>query len=261
MHKLNIIFEYKARLMGRTITQICTLICASFLLSGCLGGTVAQQIVRSIATSVADKAMARALDVDEDQAYSNRQSDHTNAQIANTAVVNSNLPQPYKPTLSQIQVNEQLAKQKLSHFNSVKQSIQQTQPDPYQIAIANTGFQEVKAITEPLPQEMAALESTVVLIQSSQLVRVELFNMLIGEEKNAVYESARVIGATNLPQKREWALWRVATGAIQSNHHQPDKKLITFLIPPEFGRLPSGAVTMVELASPGELNVARYKAN
>lgn len=257
MNKLNILFEYKARLMGRSIT----LICASFLLSGCLGGTVAQQIVRSIATSVADKAMARALDVDEDQAYSNRQSDHTNTQTASAAAVNSNLPQPYKPTLTQTQVNEQLAKQKLTHFNLVKQSLQQTQPNPYQIAIANTGFQQVKPITEPLPQAMAELESTVVLIQSSQLVRVELFNMLIGEEKNAVYESARVIGATNLPQKREWALWRVATGAIQSNHHQPNKKLITFLIPPEFGRLPSGAVTMVELASPGELNVARYKAN
>jgi hypothetical protein len=35
--------------------------------------------------------------------------------------------------------------------------------------------------------------------------------------------------------------------------------VITFLIPPEFGKLPSGAMTMVELASPGELNIARYE--
>jgi hypothetical protein len=87
-------------------------------------------------------------------------------------------------------------------------------------------------------------------------VRVELFNLLIGDEKNAVYEQARLMGSTSLPQKREWALWRVGTGAIQEN-----KKTITFLIPPQFGKLPSGAITMVELASPGELNVARYKAN
>ncbi len=41
------------------------LLAALCLLSGCLGGTVAQQIARSIATSIADKAVAKAMDVDE----------------------------------------------------------------------------------------------------------------------------------------------------------------------------------------------------
>ena len=235
---------------------------AVFLLSGCLGGTVAQQIVRSIATSVADKAMARAMDVDEDQAYSNRQADQNYSQAPSVLTTsNTSLPQPYRPAPTQAQINEQLAKRNLAHFNSVKRSLQETQPDPYQIAIANTAFEEVKPIAEPLPQEVAEVENTSAVIQGTQLVRVELFNMLIGEEKNSVYENARMIGATNLPQKREWPMWRVATGAIQSSHNQPDKKLIMFLIPPEFGKLPSGAVTFVELASPGELNVARYKGN
>jgi hypothetical protein len=85
--------------------------------------------------------------------------------------------------------------------------------------------------------------------------------LLIGEEKNAVYEQARLMGCISLPQKREWQYWSVATGIIKSSQNHPDKNIITFLIPPEFGKLPSGAVTMVELASPGELNVARYKAN
>ena len=134
------------------------------------------------------------------------------------------------------------------------------------MAIANTAFQELnpqslRPISEPLPSEAVEVESTLQVIQSSQLVRVELFNLLIGEEKNAVYEQARLMGSTSLPQKREWALWRVATGAIQGGNIQTSKKQITFLIPPEFGKLPSGAVTMVELASPGELNVARYKAH
>jgi hypothetical protein len=257
MNKLNMLFRYMVRYIA--------LLSAALLLSGCLGGTVAQQIVRSIATSVADKAMARAMDVDEDQAYSNRQTDQSYAQAPSALnTPNSSLPQPYKPIPTQAQVNEELAKRNLTHFNSVKRSLQETQPDPYQIAIANTAFEELKPIAEPLPQEMAETESSPaspVVIQGNQLVRVELFNMLIGEEKNSVYENARLIGATNLPQKREWPMWRVATGAIQSSQRQPDKKLITFLIPPEFGKLPSGAVTVVELASAGELNVARYKAN
>ena len=86
------------------------------------------------------------------------------------------------------------------------------------------------------------------------MVPVELFNLIIGEEKNAVYEQARMIGALGLPLKREWQNWQVASGVMQSN-----KKSIIFLIPPEFGKLPVGSITMVELAAAGELNVARYK--
>lgn len=254
MIKLNMLFKYMVRYIAVFI--------ASLMLCGCLGGTVAQQIARSIATSVADKAMARAMDVDENQTYSNHQPDYTYAQAPTAlAAPTSSLPQPYKPVPTQAQVNQQIAKRNLTQFNSAKRSIQEAQPDAYRFALANTAFEEVKPIAEPLPQDMAEVESPILVMQSSQLVRVELFNMLIGEEKNAVYESARVIGATNLPQKREWQRWGVATGTIQASNNQPDKKLITFLIPPEFGKLPSGAVTMVELASPGELNVARYKAN
>jgi hypothetical protein len=249
MVKLNIIFRYIA------------LLSAIYLLTGCLGGTVAQQIVRSIATSVADKAMARALDVEEGP--SNRKPDYASTSYAKTnnnteaeSQTNSVL-QPYKPKNLEPESEESLAKRNLDNYNMVKRSIQETPPDPLMLAIANTAFQELKPIAEPLPtDEVAEVETRVNIMQGNQLVRVELFNLLIGDEKNAVYEQARLMGSTSLPQKREWALWQVGTGAIQ-----PDKKLITFLIPPEFGKLPSGAVTMVELASPGELNVARYKAN
>jgi hypothetical protein len=75
-----------------------------------------------------------------------------------------------------------------------------------------------------------------------------------------VYEKARLMGATSLPPKREWQNWSVGNGAMNMPSSK-DKKMITFLIPPEFGKLPSGSVTMVELAGPGELNIARYKAN
>ena len=124
----------------------------------------------------------------------------------------------------------------------------------------NAAFEPVKATSEPLsdsrPEPAEVAETRIAITEGNQLVRVELFNLLIGEEKNALYEKARLLGATSLPQKREWQRWSVGTGLSQG-----DKKVITFLIPPEFGKLPSGSIAMVELASPGELNVARYKGN
>ncbi len=134
--------------------------------------------------------------------------------------------------------------------------LKDTVPDDYWVAMATSGFQEVKPTAEPLPVQTEEIETPIQVVQSSQLVRVELFNLLIGEEKAAVYEKARLMGATSLPKQREWQRWAVATGVVEK-----DKKIITFLIPPEFGKLPSGTVAVVELASPGELNVARYKAN
>ena len=135
-----------------------------------------------------------------------------------------------------------------------KQESVNAPPDKYTIAFVNAAFEEVKPIAEPLPSEAVEIEKPVQVLQGSQLVRVELFNLLIGEEKNAIYENARLIGASNLPQKREWQSWNVATGVVENS-----KNIITFLIPPEFGKLPSGAVAIVELAGPGDLNVARYK--
>lgn len=214
------------------------------LLSGCLGGTIAQQIVRSIATSVADKAMARAMDVDEDEDYSEAQ--YTAA--ANTSAQNNAL----QKTALQGPASQNAASQ--TAYKNIQ--LQNTAPDPYKVAFVNAAFEEVKPVAELLPVQLAEVETPIQVVEGNQLVRVELFNLLIGEEKNAVYENARMMGATSLPQKREWQSWGVGTGAIQK-----DKKVITFLIPPEFGKLPSGTVAVVELASPGELNVARYRAN
>ena len=254
MIKLNIIIKH-------IIFRCVALLAACSLLSACLGGTIAQQIARSIATSIADKTMARAMDVDEDQAYSNRKPTYANEQTSYAAATQSaSLPQPYQAKNSPQNANQSAIKHNSTQYQLAQRSIQQAQqdlaPSPYKVAIANTAFEQVKPITEPLPEQAAEVENVIEMVQSSQLVRVELFNLLIGEEKNAVYEQARLMGAASLPKKREWPLWQVATGAIQNN-----KKPIIFLIPPEFGKLPSGALTMVELASPGELNVARYKVN
>ena len=258
------------------------LIAAAISLSGCLGGTIAQQIARSIATSVADKAVARSMDVEEGP--SNRKPTYTasnhidsNNVDGNSIVSASNSviqlgasplistqkniqasPSPIK-TL-QYSYKTEAYKQPVINQASVNQAV--SNQDPYKLAFANAAFEPVKPIAEPLPAQLAEIETPIAVALSSQLVRVELFNLLIGEEKAAIYAKAQRMGATTLPKQREWKLWRVATGivattAVQYQHQQ----LITFLIPPEFGVLPSGSIALVELASPGELNIARYKAN
>ena len=132
-----------------------------------------------------------------------------------------------------------------------------TEPDEVWMAMATSGFRTVEQNaalgTEPVA-EAPPEEAPVQILQANSLVRVQLFNLLIGDEKNAVFEKARLIGALNLPNRREWPRWYVATGMIEK-----DKKVITFLIPPEFGKLPSGTLATVELAGPGDLNIARYK--
>ena len=204
------------------LKNIFILSASSVFLTACLGGTIAQQIVRSIATSVADNAIATAMDVQE-----------------------------IEP---------------INQFDRKPKSIilKDTVPDPYLIAFTNARFEQVKPIAEPLPEQLSEIETPLAVAISSQLVRVELFNLLIGAEKDAVYAKAQLMGATTLPKPREWKMWQVATGVITTeqaikNKAAKNPQLITYLIPPEFGKLPSGSLTLVELATVGELNIARYK--
>ena len=133
--------------------------------------------------------------------------------------------------------------------------LKDTVPDKYWAAFVTSGFQTIQPISMPLPNNNEETQP-IAIMQSALLVRVELINFVIGEEKNKVLEGARALGATELPDKSQWSHWQVATGAIEGN-----KKLITFLIPPEFGKMPSGTKAMVEIATLGELNVLRYASN
>ncbi len=232
----------------RYIAKLIALLAALSLLSGCLGGTVAQQIVRSIATSVVDKSLARAMDVEEGDDYSESQYAAADKLSAENGAMQRSVLQGSAP--------QNVATQNNAKRTQNIAQLQETEPDDLTYMLATASFQSVKPISEPLPTEVTEPEIPANIVQANQLVRVELFNLLIGAEKNAVYEEARLIGATGLPQKREWQNWQVGVGAMEHN-----KKVITFLIPPEFGKLPSGSKTMVELAGLGELNIARYEPN
>lgn len=263
------------------------LVSISMALSACLGGTVAQQIARSIATGVADSAVANSMDVPEPDRHNSKTSS-----LKTLAAQQKTAAQQSPATQQSLATQQNTALQGNTHFqqagnamhnpalaqNILPQNVtpQITPPDPYTLAFFNARFQEIKAIPEPLPDNPPEAEIPITAIQSNQLVAVELFNVLIGEEKAAVYSKAQLLGATSLPKQREWKLWRVATGIIktdantatkthppaaeQLNENQPQNaQIITFLIPPEFGKLASGSLALVEIASPGELNIARYK--
>ncbi len=128
--------------------------------------------------------------------------------------------------------------------------------DPYTLAFASAGFQEITPQVEPLPETASEVELELPLIQETKLVEVEIWNLLAGVEKLNLLEKARLQGSLQLPPKSEWPRWQIATGATK-----PQQTEIIFLIPPELGKMRSGQKAMVEVLSSGELNMARYHLN
>jgi len=151
--------------------------------------------------------------------------------------------------------------------------LQDAAPDPYWSSFVTAGFEKIAPIAEPLPtkpifteplpaellisvQEATEIPAVKAEVQIAPLVRVEVWNMLIGEEKLSVLERAYSRGNAELPPKQDWEGVHVATGAVDGDEAQP----IIFLVPPHLGKLQSGQETIVELSHAGDLNVARYAA-
>lgn len=203
----------------------------SLALSGCIGGSIAQQLVSSMLIKGVDKATAVALD----------------AQERNNKVAAQQMP------------------------------LKDTVPDDYKVAFLNSGFENVAIQVEPLPEAPLEDEKPMQTMQETKLVQVEIWNFLIGNEKQRILEQARIIqGAAAIPPEDEWQQWQIAIGGaenMQPNTKQPSnnqarnknnegkQQAITFLIPPEIGKMHSGAKALVELSSVGELSIARYTVN
>jgi hypothetical protein len=123
--------------------------------------------------------------------------------------------------------------------------------DRYSAAFLHSGFAPMVIKVEPLPT--LAEDDAIRNIQATKLVHVEIWSLLVGAEKQDVLEKAARLGVIDNPMQSEWRQWRVAIGA-----RDPQKQTITFLIPPDIGEIYSGSIAWVELATVGELNVARY---
>lgn len=195
--------------------------CASLTLCGCFGGTIAQQLARSILMHGADKVTGNALE----------------------------------------------AKEKNDELNAQKMPLKDTPPDPFQLALINSAFETITPTVEPLPPQATSKEDQPLQTEETQLVetrlvQVEVWNLLAGDEKIRIMEKFRLQGATELPPKTEWQQWQVAVGAMPANGKAgKQSQEITFLVPPEIGKMHSGTKALVELSSVGDLNVARYTAN
>lgn len=207
----------------RLLILALTSVTPALTLSGCIGGPIAQQIARSIITHGADKIINNAYEAQE------RETElHT--------------------------------------------TLKDTPPDPYYYAFITSSFKTITPTVEPLPTSANAVDGTALIASENgtasptnshlapprvtRLVHVEIWNLIIGDEKNALLEKARMLGG-EVPPKDEWQRWRLATGALVSDKNKP----ITFLIPPEFGRVSSGDHAIVEMVELNQMHMARYAAN
>lgn len=157
------------------------------------------------------------------------------------------------------------AKEKSDKLAEQKAPLKDTPVDPYKLAFINSAFETITPTVEPLPEIAIEEEQTIQLIQETKLVQVEVWNLLVGDEKIRILEKARLSGSTAIPPKKEWPQWQIAVGAEAmpplGKNSTKATEAITFLVPPEMGKMHSGTKALVELSNVGELNVARYTAN
>lgn len=222
-----------------SIKAIGLALCLSGCLSACMGGPIAQQLASSLMMRAADRAS----------------SDAYEAHLRGEA-----------PRITEAQAEQPIP----GHGNAQASTPNNTpQFDQYWSAFLNAGFSEIapephaaSADTQPPIQLASAstanITSTVNIastpsISSNALVGIETWNLLLGEEKLAMLKQALLRGK-ELPPAQDWRNWQVAVGAAKD----APQTAVTFLVPPELGYLHSGQEVMVELATPGDIGMARY---
>lgn len=161
-----------------------------------------------------------------------------------------------KATTAAVDAHER--SEKLAAQNMV---IKKTALDEYDIAFLRSGFEVIQPKVEVLPVNIDSPPSTPYSMQVSKLVSVEVWSMLIGEEKLHLLEKARLKGSPVIPPKEEWSRWQVAIGATEQAKSSKQQEPITFLIPPDIGKMRSGAKALVELPDNGDLSIVRYALN
>lgn len=135
--------------------------------------------------------------------------------------------------------------------------LKDTPPDPYWSMFVTSGFETAPPVENSISLPKAPLPS----VAASRLVKVEVWNVLLGDEKLQVMQRALALGSSYVPEPRDWAKWQVATGSIGDANEKAGKpKSLLFLVPPDMGKLTSGEHAIIEIAESGGLHIARYSA-
>ncbi|WP_047549887.1 hypothetical protein [Methylotenera sp. G11] len=161
-----------------------------------------------------------------------------------------------KATAAAIDAHERQEKLAAQHM-----VLESKELDTYQIAFLRSGFNVIQPQVETLPQAAEQAEPAVQELQASKLVSVEVWSLLIGDEKQKLLEKASLQGSQLIPPKEEWPTWHVAIGGADEMKTGNRQESIIFLIPPDLGKMHSGNRALVELPHSGELSIARYALN
>lgn len=136
-----------------------------------------------------------------------------------------------------------------------------TKLDDYQIAFLRSGFEVIRPKVESLPTTRLEAELPEKMIRESKLVNVEVWSLLIGDEKKSLLQKAMIQGSQLLSPEQDWPVWQVAIGESVDFKNRKKHEPIIFLIPPDIVKIRTGGKALVELPNNGELNIARYTIN
>lgn len=124
--------------------------------------------------------------------------------------------------------------------------------DPYQEAFLRAELRVPPmppALPAPAPKPEPGADASPVV---SRLETVEIWGLIIGEEKREMLTSMRELGMSITPAESEWEHWQLAEGGAAE---QQEGRLL-ILIPPDLGKMRSGDHAVIEIAN-GGLHIAR----
>lgn len=153
-------------------------------------------------------------------------------------------------------------------------NIAKIKQDKYLSAFLFSGFEQApekaQKTNKPEVSPTPTVETETATIESSHLVSVEVWSIILGEEKISLLAKAQRLGATQLPSPSDWPQWKMAIGSLDRLESDQNgvknaktieddaKKTILFIAPPDFAKFKNGDHVIVEISISGGVHIARY---
>ncbi|MDR2874570.1 MAG: hypothetical protein LBV44_01390 [Methylobacillus sp.] len=232
---------------------------AALLLSGC-AGVVAKQLAQSLVTRAADKAIEQAIENSEQRLPDG--VSEVNPLIVPEAIAASTQTTPSTQYVPFLQEAGNSPAGNASKNNAPAAAAPMT--------IADMDSDTVAFLTTPLivptlpaPQTVTAepeLDSVEVAPRTpapnaepkvSKLVMMEIWGIVLGDEKHSTFETIRQLNILPLPPESQWDQWQLAEGGMPGT-----ERPMLILIAPAIGKIRSGDRAVVEVGSVNGIYVA-----